>query len=213
MNSRDRILAHLRAAQANALPPPTAWEPPLRLPPGARLASLESQLSAAHAEVVHADPGGWRATLAEVCRSHAVASLLLPDRPEWLQPWPDGPQLQTFSQPIEECKEALFDRFDAGLTVARCAIADTGTLVVLSSPQQPRTLSLVPPIHLCLLDRNRLHPHLPAALAAERWQNEMPTNLLFISGPSKTADIQQTLAYGAHGPKALIVILTDGDPA
>ena len=44
-------------------------------------------------------------------------------------------------------------------------------------------------------------------IAAEHWENNMPTNALLISGPSKTADIQQTLAYGAHGPKELIVLM------
>ena len=73
----------------------------------------------------------------------------------------------------------------------------------------PRTLSLVPPIHICLLDARRLYPSLQAALAAARWHEAMPSNLIFISGPSKTADIQQTMAYGAHGPRELVVLLTE----
>jgi L-lactate dehydrogenase complex protein LldG len=44
-------------------------------------------------------------------------------------------------------------------------------------------------------------------MTSERWAEAMPTNALVISGPSKTADIQQTLAYGAHGPRELIVLL------
>jgi L-lactate dehydrogenase complex protein LldG len=47
-------------------------------------------------------------------------------------------------------------------------------------------------------------------LLSEEYNKQMPSNLIFISGPSKTADIQQTLAYGAHGPRELIVILTEG---
>ncbi|NCS61823.1 MAG: lactate utilization protein C, partial [Rhodoferax sp.] len=54
-----------------------------------------------------------------------------------------------------------------------------------------------------------------AAMTAESWSAGMPTNALLVCGPSKTADIQQTLAYGAHGPKELVVLLrnTEGSQA
>ena len=89
---------------------------------------------------------------------------------------------------------------------ARAGIAETGTLVVESSPQVPRTLSLVPPVHVVVIDEDSVVGSLHQALA--HYENKsLPTNLIFISGPSKTADIQQTLAYGAHGPRELIVYL------
>jgi L-lactate dehydrogenase complex protein LldG len=84
-------------------------------------------------------------------------------------------------------------------------------LVLRSDSAQPRTLSLVPPLHCCLINVNRLYGNLPAALAGEGWAAAPPSNLIFISGPSKTADIQQTLAYGAHGPKELVVFLVNED--
>jgi L-lactate dehydrogenase complex protein LldG len=65
----------------------------------------------------------------------------------------------------------------------------------------------VPPVHIVLLDAAKIHNTFFEAMTAESWQNGLPTNALLISGPSKTADIQQTLAYGAHGPKELIVLL------
>ena len=68
-------------------------------------------------------------------------------------------------------------------------------------------MSLVPPVHFVLLDAAAIYDNLLAAMTAERWADGLPTNALLISGPSKTADIQQTLAYGAHGPKELIVLL------
>jgi L-lactate dehydrogenase complex protein LldG len=52
-----------------------------------------------------------------------------------------------------------------------------------------------------------IHADLDAALRAENWREALPTNALLICGPSKTADIQQTLAYGAHGPRELVVLL------
>jgi L-lactate dehydrogenase complex protein LldG len=70
----------------------------------------------------------------------------------------------------------------------------------------------VPPVNVCVVDADRLYPSLLAALHGERWQQAMPANLIFVSGPSKTADIQQTLAYGAHGPKELVVLVECDTP-
>ena len=68
-------------------------------------------------------------------------------------------------------------------------------------------MSLVPPVHIVIVDGEKMYPDLSSLIKAEKWQDKLPTNVLLISGPSKTADIQQTLAYGAHGPKELIVLL------
>ncbi|MBL8490548.1 MAG: lactate utilization protein [Rhodocyclaceae bacterium] len=216
MSARERIIGRLRAAGVPSLAPPAV---PVDLPisgalPGeAPLDSLRRNLEAAHAVVIDARPRGWRGVLAEICAGKGIRSLLLPPAGVALAPWPGGPELRRFDRPIEEFKDALFGDTDAGLTVAGCAIADTGTLVHADPAGQPRTLSLVPPIHVCLLDPRRLHANLGAAIAAEGWAAGMPSNLVFVSGPSKTADIQQTLAYGAHGPKELFVLLTEEDPA
>lgn len=64
--------------------------------------------------------------------------------------------------------------------------------------QEPRLMSLVPPVHIAVLKAEKIHDTLAEA---------MPTNLLLISGPSKTADIELTLAFGVHGPKELIVFI------
>ena len=60
-----------------------------------------------------------------------------------------------------------------------------------------------------LLDARHIHPTFFDAIRLENWGASLPTNALLISGPSKTADIQQTLAYGAHGPKELVVLLLE----
>ena len=76
-------------------------------------------------------------------------------------------------------------------------------------------MSLVPALHFVLLDVATIHADLHSAMRAERWSAGLPTNALLISGPSKTADIQQTTAYGAHGPRELVVLLChpQGAPA
>lgn len=70
-------------------------------------------------------------------------------------------------------------------------------------------MSLVPPVHIALLQADQIYDTLEQMMEAEQWSRQMPTNALLISGPSKTADIQQVLAYGVHGPKALIVLILE----
>jgi L-lactate dehydrogenase complex protein LldG len=66
-------------------------------------------------------------------------------------------------------------------------------------------------VHVVLLDVDAIHADFHAAISAEGWSSGLPSNALLISGPSKTADIQQTLAYGAHGPRELVVLLREAE--
>ena len=91
--------------------------------------------------------------------------------------------------------------------MARAAIAETGTLILWPDEKEPRLMSLVPPLHIVLLDAATIYNTFYEAMTSEGWKDGLPTNALLISGPSKTADIQQTLAYGAHGPRELVVLL------
>lgn len=68
-------------------------------------------------------------------------------------------------------------------------------------------MSLVPPLHIALLKASEVFDNLFEAMHTQGWAGGLPTNALLVSGPSKTADIQQTLAYGAHGPKELLVLI------
>lgn len=115
-----------------------------------------------------------------------------------------------FDRPLAQWKGELFDAIDAGVTGAEAGIADTGTLVLRPGAHEPRTLSLVPPLHVAVLRASRLYAGLPAAMnAVTAAQDDMPTNLLLVTGPSKTADIQQVLAFGAHGPRELVIVLVN----
>lgn len=114
-----------------------------------------------------------------------------------------------FDCDISDLKSALFNDVDAGITHCRAGIADTGTLVLWPDSSEPRTLSLVPPCHIALIKRSTIVSNFAELMVTQAWQNNMPTNIVLVSGPSKTADIQQTLAYGAHGPSQLVVILIE----
>ena len=85
---------------------------------------------------------------------------------------------------IEDCKETLFS-VDAGLTQTMGAIAETGSLILKPDEQEPRLLSLVPPIHLAVLDSKRIYSTFSEAIRKEGWSRPMPTNVLLIQGLPK----------------------------
>lgn len=94
---------------------------------------------------------------------------------------------------------------DVGLSSAAAAIAETGSLLIASGPGRSRLVTLLPPVHVVLLPARLLTTDLFTFMAARG--GEMPANVTFVSGPSKTADIEQTMSIGVHGPKQLSVIL------
>lgn len=100
-----------------------------------------------------------------------------------------------------------------GVTSADYAIADTGTLVLISGGEQHRLLSLVPPVHVCLLDASRVVANLDDLLAVaykEHYSKKTPPlAMTFITGPSRTADIELSLTLGVHGPRELHVLIFD----
>jgi L-lactate dehydrogenase complex protein LldG len=95
-----------------------------------------------------------------------------------------------------------------GLTGAQGGLADTGTLALISGPGRGRLASLLPPVHIALLPQSKLYPSLPAFLAAHPTVTELGSNLVFITGPSRSGDIEMTLSIGVHGPGEIHVILT-----
>ncbi len=121
----------------------------------------------------------------------------------------DNTVFHQYNQPIESWKPELFSQIDVAITGSRCGIAETGTLVLMPDQDEPRLMSLVPPVHIALLDAKKLYQSFAEVIENEPWTDGLPTNVLLISGPSKTADIEQTLAYGIHGPKQLITLLIE----
>jgi L-lactate utilization protein LutC len=94
---------------------------------------------------------------------------------------------------------------DVGLSSADAVLAETGSLVVTSGPGKSRLATLLPPVHIALVPISRLTTDIFTFIAAR--QGQLPANMVFISGPSKTGDIEQTMSIGVHGPKRFIVIL------
>lgn len=106
----------------------------------------------------------------------------------------------------------LFD-CDMGITTAQWAIAETGTLVLESERERHRLASLVPPVHVAIIAANRIRQRMADVL--ELIKNDdagLSRTVTFITGPSRTSDIELTLAIGVHGPGELHVIVID-EPA
>jgi len=101
---------------------------------------------------------------------------------------------------------------DVGVTTAQAAIAETGTLVLDSSRECNRLVSLVPPIHIAIVDASSIFQTLGEALAFIHQDGKISPAVTFITGPSRTADIELTLAIGVHGPQELYVIVNEGPP-
>ena len=231
MSARQAILERLRAttiANPPALPDVTSWyvahQRNEQLPQ--RIARFRTAMEAVKTEVHDTTARDWPDLLMRLATSKGVRKLLigtdtahgaeLEAHQNRLQATESAPlELHRYTQPFSAWRQDMFDTVDASFTRARSAIAETGSLILWPDASEPRLMSLVPPIHFVLLDAATIHADMHSAFTAEAWTQGMPTNAVLISGPSKTADIQQTLAYGAHGPRELVVLLrhTEGATA
>jgi L-lactate dehydrogenase complex protein LldG len=98
-----------------------------------------------------------------------------------------------------------------GITASFCAIAETGTMLLLSGAQTPGSTSLLPETHVAIVPTARIVKGMEDAWALVRAERgELPRATNFVSGPSRTADIEQTLVLGAHGPYRVHIILVGG---
>ena len=97
---------------------------------------------------------------------------------------------------------------DAGITSCDALVAQTGSVLVTSRSAGGRALSVLPPHHVVLARREQLLPDLGAAfeLLAQRYSTGYPSFISFITGPSRTGDIERILVLGAHGPKQLTIL-------
>lgn len=124
-------------------------------------------------------------------------------------PWQDRPMLRTEARPGQAQDQA-------SLTHGFAGIAETGTLMLPSHPTRPTTLNLLPDTAMVLLRASRVVGAYEEAWDLLRAENQdsrtggfMPRNVMLVTGPSRSADIEQTLELGAHGPRRLHVFLLD----
>ena len=123
--------------------------------------------------------------------------------------WPELAALDWRAAGIEIAVRAARDTDLVGITGAFCAIAETGTLLTVAGVQTPAAASLLPETHVAIVPVSRIVRGMEEAWQLARSElGQLPRAVNFISGPSRTADIEQTVTLGAHGPYRMHVILT-----
>ena len=214
--SREHILSRLNASVHRTAAPVGQ---PLEIPgpiydPQEKIDKLKTFMEAMRTEVHVISSHAWLNTTEEVLKQRTAKSLLYAPETDigkalesrWESGADDLPRLIPYVKHIEQIKDEIF-QVDAGITSAAGAIAETGALILWPTENEPRLMSIVPPIHIAVLKAETIHNSLAEVMQKDRWPDKMPTNIVLVSGPSKTADIEMTLAFGVHGPKELIVLI------
>ncbi len=122
--------------------------------------------------------------------------------------WPELAKLNWAAQGLRVEARAAHGNDLVGITGAFCAIAETGTLMMLSGQNTPAAVSLLPETHIAVVRRSRIVSGMEDGWKLLRSEHgAMPRAVNFISGPSRTADIEQTVTLGAHGPYRVHLLL------
>ena len=207
--AREEILARVRRALAGVpdseapedVPVPRGY---LESEPGGTLDRFVERVADYRAGVRVVEPAAIAEAVADACREHDVRRFVVPDGlpAEWL---PDGVE----AVPDTALTAEELDAVDGVVTGCALAIAETGTLVLDAGPRQGRrALTLVPDVHVCVVERDQVVDGVPAAL--RRLSPGLRTTrrpLTFVSGPSATSDIELSRVEGVHGPRRLEVIV------
>jgi len=205
--ARDHILHSVRTALGRSVGQPVPDPPParIRIPEvttPARVASLIARVEAlaGHAQET-ADPRAYVASA--VAGKTAVAS-----NAPYLEQCGIAtiPGVRSGITDLAELR-AVCASADIGITSADYALADTGTLVLLASPHEARLISLLPPAHIAVVPRERILTGLDELFSILPDPAAATSSMVLITGPSRTADIEQILIRGVHGPGQITVLV------
>jgi L-lactate utilization protein LutC len=207
---RERLANGVPENVAHPLPPPLDAVPLVRsnrLDTGDVVGSFIRNAEATRA-VVHdltVDdghlPDGF---LADLVARHDVRRAVVSREPEAQHV---GARLRGLGVDVAPVSVEASSAADLGVTSAMSAIATTGTLVQDSHLVGGRSVSLLPPVHLCVLPVDRIVPTSAEVLRVLGDGRALPSNLVLITGPSRSGDIEQIMALGVHGPLAVEIAL------
>lgn len=194
MTAREEILARVRAALANVEPAPTPPEAPRIAAIPDLVAHFVDRVSDYRATVVRCDSSDL---VAEIGAAIPVgARVLVPSDLDLVVPGAVADDGALTASDL--------DGYDAVVTRARVGIAETGTVILDHGPGQGRrAISLVPDLHVCVVDADQIVPDVPDALPL--LDPRLPHT--WISGPSATSDIELDRVEGVHGPRQLVVLV------
>jgi L-lactate dehydrogenase complex protein LldG len=213
MPSRESILARIRARQGKGPVPTDAERSAVRAHIGAHPVNARPRLEWEPLARFRERALGLSSTVDEVETLAAVPAavaryLEASGLPRAAVCWQELSALDWSGAGIQiEAREAR-DTDLVGITGAFCAIAETGTLMTLSGRETPATVSLLPETHIAVVRKSRIVRGMEEAWQLARDElGRLPRSVNFISGPSRTADIEQTVTVGAHGPYRVHVIV------
>jgi len=208
VNEREGLFRRLSAACA--VHGSGAGEPlprdPSAAPEGDPVELFAKTFSAAGGVLLRGPAEAALSDLGELLRAEGVTALFFPDEDAAAREIaeavvPFGPFTLTTGAEVRGGSVAV----TAGFRTAEAAIAETGTIVETSAGGKTLLPGLIADVHVSIVRVASLVPRMEEGLAA--WAADPPRNISFLSGPSKTGDIEQTLTVGAHGPKKAIALL------
>lgn len=132
-----------------------------------------------------------------------------------MSPHPDLQAIPWSKRPLLQIRQGRAEDTDlVSVQHAFAGVAETGTLMFPSGPERPTTINLLPDTAVAVLRTSRIvGPYEDAWDLLRRELGGMPRNVMLVTGPSRSADIEQTLELGAHGPRRLHIVLIEDDPA
>jgi L-lactate dehydrogenase complex protein LldG len=214
MTSRESILARIRARQGKGPVPTDAERAAVRAHIGAHPVIARPRMEWEPLARFRERALGLASTVDEVDGLAAVPAataryLRAHSLPLTAVCWVELAALDWRAAGIDTAVREARDTDLVGITGAFCAIAETGTLMTLSGRETPSTVSLLPETHIAVVSKSRIVRGMEEAWGLMRDEiGNPPRAVNFISGPSRTADIEQTVTLGAHGPYRVHVILT-----
>ena len=215
---RDAFLAQVRAARAAALLPPHPAEDPGLLVPDLEPADLVEMFMERLTEaegVAHRVSGldEARVRAVELARRYDAKTFMSWDGLGTLDAALAAADLRRVdgTVPADDrlSQQSGYSDLDLGITGAEAGFAESGTVVLRSGPGRPRMASLIPLVHVALLRVGDLHRSLSHWAETHATGIADAANVVFITGPSKTGDIEQHINVGVHGPRYVHIILLD----
>ena len=209
--ARNEILARVRAAkgaaaEAEAPPIPRAYRTEDRRPHEQLVALFCERVGDYRAEVERVTGEQLSAAIGKAASRHSAKRLAIP--PDLPEAW-RAPELEAVVD--EALTPEELDGVDGVITGCMLAIAETGTIALSAGPHEGRRLlSLVPDLHICIVDESRIVGTVPEATARlGQIVRGDRRPLTLISGPSATSDIELQRVEGVHGPRKLVVLVVE----
>ncbi|HEX3944927.1 MAG TPA: LUD domain-containing protein [Rhizomicrobium sp.] len=196
MSARDDIFSAIRARRAKRIPKPPSYRPPApdnlvqAFAERARLADAEVRFINGEADVPQA--------AAELLRARNMAAIVHVPPSASVLPWMSAPGL-TFEHTTPGAD-------DAAIAIAAFGIAETGTLAYPARADSPASWHFRAGFEIAVVRAETILSHMEDVIAQLK-SGDLPSTVNFVTGPSRTGDIEQTLELGAHGPKALAVLI------